>query len=152
MSFFSSTRYMKGARRYTRRGRPWNGRKWLAKRAQSYLGQTNLYVRLTLASYCRVHVTFIDKEGLESTFAVAEGDNLLDIAQSEDIDMEGTYLWVLVLAACYRSEIAKYFSQGRAVDHAPVRPVMSLSSRAKCTRGFRSQTMMKMICSTWHLD
>ncbi|MCJ1344547.1 hypothetical protein MMC31_002750 [Peltigera leucophlebia] len=36
-----------------------------------------------------VHVTFIDKEGLESSFAVAEGDNLLDIAQSEDIDMEG---------------------------------------------------------------
>lgn len=45
--------------------------------------------RLTLTSYCRVHVTFIDKEGLESTFAVAEGDNLLDIAQSEDIEMEG---------------------------------------------------------------
>lgn len=80
---------MKGARRYTRRGRPWNGR-------QSYLGQTNPYFRLTLASCCRVHVTFIDKEGLESTFAVAEGDNLLDIAQSQDIDMEGMYLWALV--------------------------------------------------------
>lgn len=40
-----------------------------------------------------MHVTFIDKEGLESTFAVAEGDNLLDIAQSEDIEMEGMYLW-----------------------------------------------------------
>lgn len=126
--------------------------KEVACKAGAIISRSNLYVRLTLASYCRVHVTFIDKEGLESTFAVAEGDNLLDIAQSEDIDMEGTYLWVLVLAACYRSEIAKYFSQGRAVDHAPVRPVMSLSSRAKCTIGFRSQTMMKMICSTWHLD
>lgn len=48
-----------------------------------------------------MHVTFIDKEGLESTFSVAEGDNLLDIAQSEDIDMEGMYLGVLVPAACY---------------------------------------------------
>lgn len=99
-----------------------------------------------------MHITFIDKEGLESTFAVAEGDNLLDIAQSEDIDMEGMYLGALVLAACYRSEIAKYISQGHAVDHAPVRRVMSLSSRAKCTIGFLSQTMMKTICSTWRLD
>lgn len=27
---------------------------------------------------------------MESTFKVAEGDNLLDIAQSEDLEMEGT--------------------------------------------------------------
>lgn len=62
---------------------------------QSCLGQTRIYVRLTLTYYFRVHVTFIDKEGLESTFAVGEGDNLLDIAQSEDIDMEGMYLVAL---------------------------------------------------------
>ena len=59
-----------------------------------------------------MHITFIDKEGLESTFAVAEGDNLLDIAQSEDIDMEGMYLGALVLAACYRSEIANISHRG----------------------------------------
>lgn len=57
------------------------------------LGHQRIYVGLTLWSYRRVHVTFIDKEGLESTFAVAEGDNLLDIAQSEDIEMEGMYLF-----------------------------------------------------------
>lgn len=34
-------------------------------------------------------VTFIDKEGQEHTFEVADGDNLLDIAQSEDLEMEG---------------------------------------------------------------
>lgn len=56
-----------------------------------------IYVRLTLCVIlCRVHVTFIDKEGLESTFAVAEGDNLLDIAQSEDIEMEGMYFTYLL--------------------------------------------------------
>ena len=38
---------------------------------------------------CRLKVTFIDKDGQESTFEVAEGDNLLDIAQSEDLEMEG---------------------------------------------------------------
>ncbi|MCJ1370022.1 mitochondrial matrix iron-sulfur protein [Loxospora ochrophaea] len=36
-----------------------------------------------------LHVTFIDKEGEEHTFEVAKGDNLLDIAQSEDLEMEG---------------------------------------------------------------
>lgn len=63
----------------------------LQSRRNRVFGQRRIYVRLTLTSYCRVHVTFIDKEGLESTFAVAEGDNLLDIAQSEDIDMEGMF-------------------------------------------------------------
>ena len=61
----------------------------LQSRRNHVSGQRIIHVRLTLMSYCRVHVTFIDKEGLESTFAVAEGDNLLDIAQSEDIEMEG---------------------------------------------------------------
>ncbi|KAL8793089.1 MAG: hypothetical protein Q9195_004295 [Heterodermia aff. obscurata] len=37
-------------------------------------------------------VIFIDKDGRESTFEVAEGDNLLDIAQSEDLDMEGEFV------------------------------------------------------------
>ena len=40
---------------------------------------------------CRLKVTFIDKDGQESTFEVAEGDNLLDIAQSEDLEMEGGF-------------------------------------------------------------
>jgi ferredoxin len=38
---------------------------------------------------CRLHITFIDKEGDEHTFDVAKGDNLLDIAQENDIEMEG---------------------------------------------------------------
>ena len=37
----------------------------------------------------RRKVTFIDKEGQEHTFEVADGDNLLDIAQSADLEMEG---------------------------------------------------------------
>ncbi|KAK7189758.1 2fe-2s iron-sulfur cluster binding domain protein [Paraphaeosphaeria sporulosa] len=35
------------------------------------------------------HVTFITKEGTSHTFAVADGDNLLDIAQDNDLEMEG---------------------------------------------------------------
>ena len=35
------------------------------------------------------HVTFIDKEGHEHQFEVADGDNLLDIAQANDLEMEG---------------------------------------------------------------
>jgi len=34
-------------------------------------------------------ITFIDKDGQASTFEVADGDNLLDIALANDIEMEG---------------------------------------------------------------
>jgi ferredoxin len=34
-------------------------------------------------------VTFIDKEGESHKIAVSEGDNLLDIAQDNDLEMEG---------------------------------------------------------------
>lgn len=34
-------------------------------------------------------MTFITKDGLNHTYEVAEGDNLLDIAQAHGLDMEG---------------------------------------------------------------
>ncbi|WPG98522.1 Hypothetical protein R9X50_00131300 [Acrodontium crateriforme] len=34
-------------------------------------------------------ITFIDKDGAEYTFEVADGNNLLDIAQANDLEMEG---------------------------------------------------------------
>lgn len=37
----------------------------------------------------RLKVTFITKEGESLTFEVSEGDNLLDIAQDNDLEMEG---------------------------------------------------------------
>ena len=37
----------------------------------------------------RRKVTFITKEGHSYTFEVADGDNLLDIAQDNDLEMEG---------------------------------------------------------------
>lgn len=37
----------------------------------------------------RINVTFIDKDGAEIKLQVAEGDNLLDIAQANDLEMEG---------------------------------------------------------------
>lgn len=37
----------------------------------------------------RIKVTFVDKEGDEHTFPVAKGDNLLDIAQANELEMEG---------------------------------------------------------------
>lgn len=36
-----------------------------------------------------LHVTFILKDGEQKTFEVAEGDNLLDIAQAHHLDVEG---------------------------------------------------------------
>lgn len=37
----------------------------------------------------RINVTFVDKDGNEVKLQVAEGDNLLDIAQANDLEMEG---------------------------------------------------------------
>lgn len=37
----------------------------------------------------RLWITFIDKDGEQHKLAVCEGDNLLDIAQSHDLEMEG---------------------------------------------------------------
>lgn len=42
----------------------------------------------------RRKVTFIDKEGQSHIFEVADGDNLLDIAQAHDLEMEGKILWL----------------------------------------------------------
>ncbi|GME73051.1 unnamed protein product [Ambrosiozyma monospora] len=36
-----------------------------------------------------LHITFITKDGTQKTFEVAEGDSILDIAQSNHLDMEG---------------------------------------------------------------
>lgn len=35
------------------------------------------------------HVTFVDKDNSRHTFEVGDGDNLLDIAQANDLEMEG---------------------------------------------------------------
>ncbi|KAL2354710.1 2Fe-2S iron-sulfur cluster binding domain-containing protein [Cryomyces antarcticus] len=35
------------------------------------------------------NITIIDKEGASHTFQVADGDNILDIAQAHDLEMEG---------------------------------------------------------------
>ena len=43
----------------------------------------------------RLHVTFIDKDGGKHEFEVAKGDNLLDIAQANDIEMEGMALGLI---------------------------------------------------------
>lgn len=36
-----------------------------------------------------LHITFITKDGKQHTYEVAEGDNILDIAQANNLDMEG---------------------------------------------------------------
>ena len=44
----------------------------------------------------RIKVTFIDKDGDKFNFHVAEGDNLLDIAQANDLEMEGKGFRMLI--------------------------------------------------------
>lgn len=44
---------------------------------------------MTSSPEFRLHVTFIDKDGDRHEFEVSKGDNLLDIAQANDLEMEG---------------------------------------------------------------
>lgn len=44
----------------------------------------------------RINVTFIDKDGTKVELQVAEGDNLLDIAQANDLEMEGMFISVRI--------------------------------------------------------
>lgn len=37
----------------------------------------------------RINVSIIDKDGDKHDFQVSEGENLLDIAQANDLEMEG---------------------------------------------------------------
>ncbi|KAK2798112.1 hypothetical protein FQN51_007931 [Onygenales sp. PD_10] len=51
--------------------------------------QTRIPELLKLTGLYRLNITFIDKEGEEHHFQVSKGDNLLDIAQANDLEMEG---------------------------------------------------------------
>lgn len=42
-------------------------------------------------------MTFIDKDGTKVELQVAEGDNLLDIAQANDLEMEGMFMIVRIV-------------------------------------------------------
>lgn len=46
-------------------------------------------------------ITFITKDGLQQTFEVAEGDNILDIAQEYNLDMEGACGGLCACSTCH---------------------------------------------------
>ena len=50
---------------------------------------TNSHFHESLLTNIRRTITFIDKDSQTHTFTVADGDNLLDIAQANDLEMEG---------------------------------------------------------------
>lgn len=48
-----------------------------------------------------LHITFITKEGDQFTYEVAEGDNVLDIAQAHGLDMEGACGGLCACLTCH---------------------------------------------------
>lgn len=62
------------------------------KPGEEYVYVVKICTSVTKRVLCRLHVTFVDKDGDRHTFEVAKGDNLLDIAQANDIEMEGKAL------------------------------------------------------------
>ena len=63
-------------------------------------GERSLRLRILTCFIFRLRITFIDKEGDEHNYEVAKGDNLLDIAQSEELEMEGEQLCFLSKHLC----------------------------------------------------
>ncbi len=90
----------------------------------------------------RLHVTFIDKDGEEHSFEVSNGDNLLAIAQDNDLEMEGNPPPSVIDHA----PITNLPAQELAEDHAPAQPAMSLLKIATPMIKSPNPTMMKMIC------
>lgn len=43
------------------------------------------------ANRYRINISIVDKDGDKHDLQVAEGDNLLDIAQANDLEMEGSH-------------------------------------------------------------
>ncbi|KAI5958317.1 VTI1 [Candida theae] len=57
--------------------------------ARNTLMQADTYVDRSIQTLKKLHITFITKDGQQYTYEVAEGDNILDIAQAHNLDMEG---------------------------------------------------------------
>lgn len=58
-----------------------------------------------------LHVTFVEKDGTCKTFEVAEGDNLLDIAQANNLDMEGACGGSCACSTCHVIVDPEYYDK-----------------------------------------
>ncbi|GMM48059.1 adrenodoxin [Pichia kluyveri] len=58
-----------------------------------------------------LHITFITKEGDQKTFEVAEGDNILDIAQANHLDMEGACGGSCACSTCHIIVDPEYYDK-----------------------------------------
>lgn len=58
-----------------------------------------------------LHVTFITKEGTQIPLEVAEGDNLMDIAQANGIDIEGACGGSCACSTCHVIVDPEYFDR-----------------------------------------
>lgn len=73
---------------------PKPGEEYVTALAAVYI-DIHFYTKM-LSFFRRINVSFIDKDGEKYDFQVSEGDNLLDIAQANDLEMEGLCL------SCYQ--------------------------------------------------
>ncbi|KXJ93410.1 2Fe-2S ferredoxin-type domain-containing protein [Microdochium bolleyi] len=65
-----------------------------------------------------LNITFVDKEGREHPFQVSKGDNLLDIAQANDLEMEGACGGSCACSTCHVivTDAAMYNRMPEATD------------------------------------
>ncbi|GEQ68262.1 hypothetical protein JCM33374_g1929 [Metschnikowia sp. JCM 33374] len=58
-----------------------------------------------------LNITFISKDGVQETFQVAEGDNILDIAQANNLDMEGACGGSCACSTCHVIVDPEYYDE-----------------------------------------
>ena len=58
-----------------------------------------------------LHITFITKDGKQLTYEVAEGDNILDIAQAHNLDMEGACGGSCACSTCHVIVDPEYYDR-----------------------------------------
>lgn len=58
-----------------------------------------------------LHITFITKDGKQLTYEVAEGDNILDIAQAHNLDMEGACGGSCACSTCHVIVDPEYYDK-----------------------------------------
>lgn len=63
-----------------------------------------------------LHITFVTKLGEQVTFEVAEGDNLLDIAQAHNMDMEGACGGSCACSTCHVIVDPEYYDRMEEPD------------------------------------
>lgn len=96
-------------------------------------------------------MTFVDKEGRDWTFEVADGDNLLDIAQANDLEMEGACGGSCACSTCHVivADDAMYDKMVRVDDDSVLRAGKPSQKRGKVADDIHRKNLQTTKTTCW---